>query len=686
MENIPIMLQHSGEWDDNNNFINFHVDAILIKTYWKFEQLLREIAKQLQKDSKTIVIQYVIAQGYPPITICSDMSVSVYMELKKSSAGMTTLPLCMSFAKNTIAASTSSFDVAPISPEIALFESTDMITTFDVQEGDDAILELDDANIITDQFQQNVEKGQIYEDKNLLALVMKQYAVREKCQYRVHKSCPRSCLTDKRFCSQKQAVSAFVAAVVQDKLVDPKTIYTPTDIQRDIQKAYGMDLSYMQAWRSKEKAMQLLRRSPSESYKKMPTYLYMLEYANPGSVTRLHTEGDGSFLYAFIAIYASIRGWVYCRPTVVVDGSFLKSTYRETTLTASTQDAEGQILPLAYAIIDSENDASWEWFFVQLRETYGQREGMCIVSDRHDAIWKATSTVYPEVPHCACMFCLWNNIKTNFRKNQKQIKEVYFALARAYTVEEFNRHMTELEAIDSRVKTYLMDIGYDKWSRAHSKANRTMTMTSNIAESVNAANKHARDLPVVNLLDFMTTLIQKWNYTNRKDAMELFMKIGAKYEKILADNTILSQTMTVLPSTEFLHLVIDGQTRNMVRLYERNCSCGRFQLDDISCPHAMAVIQKFHMDSYKYCSDYYNIDYLLKTYEIPVNPLPDETTWQIPEHVSSQVVLPPKGKIKPGRPKKKRGIRNWEGNTVTCALCGRKGHNRRTCRNIPKRD
>ncbi|XP_019252753.1 PREDICTED: uncharacterized protein LOC109231547 [Nicotiana attenuata] len=673
MENIPILLQHSGEWDDNNNFINFHVNAILIKTYWKFEQLLREIAKQLQKDSKTIVIQYAIAQGYPPITICSDMSVSVYMELKKSSAGMTTLPLCVSFAKNTIAASTSSFDVAPISSEIAEFESTDMITTFDVQEGDDAILELDDANIITDQFHQNVEKGQIYEDKNLLALVMKHYAVRQKCQYRVHKSCQRryilecvdercswrlkvsslrasnlfkvtdfnsvhGCLTDKRFCSQKQAVSTFVAVVVQDKLVDPKIIYTPTDIQRDIQKAYGMDLSYMQAWRSKEKAMQLLRRSPSESYKKMSTYLYMLEYANPGSVTRLHTEGDGSFLYGFIAIYASIRGCVYCRPTV---DKFYPSHM--------------QLLIRKMMHRGNGSSCSSEKPMDKERECALYQTGMMLYGKQ-----------------------LQLSIQKSLRKSQKQIKEVYFALVRAYTIEEFNRHMAELEAIDSRMKTYLMDIGYDKWSRAHSKANRTMTMTSNIPESVNAANKHARDLLVVNLLDFMTTLIQKWNYTNRKDAVESFMKIGAKYEKILLDNTILSQMMTVLPSTEFLHLVIDGQTRNVVRLHERNCTCGRFQLDDIPCPHAMAIIQKFHMDSYKYCSDYYCIDYLLKTYEIPVNPLPDETTWQIPEHISSQVVLPPKGQIKPGRPKKKRGIGGWEGNTVTCALCGRKGHNRRT--------
>ncbi|XP_016485814.1 uncharacterized protein LOC107806203 [Nicotiana tabacum] len=472
------------------------------------------------------------------------MSVSVYMELKKSSAGITAFPLCLSFAKNTITASTSSFDVATISSEIAQFESNDMISTFDVQEGDDTGIELDDANIITEQFHQKVEKGQIYKDKNLLALVMKYYAVREKCQYLVNKSCPRrftnecmderctwrlkasslrasnifqvtkynsvhSCLNDKRFCSQKQVVSAFVAVVVQDKLVDPQTIYTSIDIQRDIQKAYGMDLSYMQVWRSKEKAIQLLRGIPSGQYKKIPTYLYMLEYVNPGSVTRLHTEVDGSFLYAFIAIYASIGGWIYCRPTVVVDGSFLKSTYRGTILTASTQDVEGQMLPLAYVIVDLENDASWEWFFVQFRETYRQREGICIVSDMHDGIWRETSIVYPEVPHCACMFHLWNNIKTNFRKSQKQIKELYFALARAYTVEEFNRHMAELEAIDSRVKTYLMDIGYDKLSRAHFKANRTMTMTSNIAESVNATNKHARDLPVVNLLDFMTTLIQK---------------------------------------------------------------------------------------------------------------------------------------------------------------------------------
>lgn len=54
-------------------------------------------------------------------------------------------------------------------------------------------------------------------------------------------------------------------------------------------------------------------------------------------------------------------------------------------------------------MVDSENDASWKWFFERFRDAYGAREGMCIVSDIHESILKATSTVYPEVLNW-CMY------------------------------------------------------------------------------------------------------------------------------------------------------------------------------------------------------------------------------------------------------------------------------------------
>lgn len=91
----------------------------------------------------------------------------------------------------------------------------------------------------------------------------------------------------------------------------------------------------------KSKALEILRGNPRDSYGKLPSYLYMVKHTNPGSVTSLKKAEDETFLYAYVALYASIKGWKYCMPIIVVDGSFLKATYRGTILTACTQDAAG---------------------------------------------------------------------------------------------------------------------------------------------------------------------------------------------------------------------------------------------------------------------------------------------------------------------------------------------------------
>ncbi|XP_059286700.1 uncharacterized protein LOC132040102 [Lycium ferocissimum] len=187
-----------------------------------------------------------------------------------------------------------------------------------------------------------------------------------------------------------------------------------------MQQEHGVKLNYMKVWRAKENAMEIIRGKPSVSYGELPSYLYMLEYTNPEMVTRLHKSNEGRFLYAFVSLYSSIKGWEYCRPIMVVDRSFLKAAYRGTILTTCILDAAGNILPLAYALVDSENDASWGWFFMQLKNTFRVREGMCIISDRHDSIQNATSTVYPEVPHCFCIYHLWNNVKALLGKIRKK--------------------------------------------------------------------------------------------------------------------------------------------------------------------------------------------------------------------------------------------------------------------------
>nr|XP_009786651.1 PREDICTED: uncharacterized protein LOC104234733 [Nicotiana sylvestris] len=332
-------------------------------------------------------------------------------------------------------------------------------------------------------------------------------------------------------------------------------------------------------------------------------------------------------------------------------------------LTASTMDAAGTILPLAYAVVDSENDASWKWLFEQFKQAYGERPSMFVVSDRNESMLKATSIVYPGMPHYSCMWHIWTNIRSKFKKGHLQLHELYFATARSYTLDKFNERMSKIEEVDPRVKSYLYDIGYHRWSRVHATVNRTWTMASNIAESLNAITKNARELPIFDLLEYMRTLLERW--TNEK-----LLKVRA--------------------STNHIHNVLDGVKRYIVCLENKKCCCGHFQLEELPCVHALAALRHRNETHENYCSPYYTRESLLHTYEIPVNPLPDESKWNVPQHILDEVVNPPTGdKRQPGRPQKERYKTYDEIKSkkykVSCGNYGGEEHNKRSYKNAPKK-
>ncbi|XP_060212145.1 uncharacterized protein LOC132639736 [Lycium barbarum] len=228
-------------------------------------------------------------------------------------------------------------------------------------------------------------------------------------------------------------------------------------------------------------------------------------------------------------------------------------------------------------------------------------------------------------------------------------------------------------------------------------------MTSNIVESINSATRHARELPVTDSLDYMTNLVHKRNYNNGAAANYAKTTLSNKYEDVLTVNIKASQTISiryilksyssvkklVVPSTQFVHSVIHGRMKHIVSLQQKTCTCHMFQVDELPCPHAMAVRIKFYFEKYQYCSPYYTRDFLIKTYEMPVHPLSNQSMCDIPQHVCTCTVLPPNARIRPGRPKKKRtkgGVEAYFSTQVTCGHCGHKGHNQKTCKNIPIKD
>ena len=86
--------------------------------------------------------------------------------------------------------------------------------------------------------------------------------------------------------------------------------YLPKSIIEDILNNYGIEMSYHKAWRCKEKALMYVRGSVEISYQKLPSYLYMLEKKNIGTVIHLETNEIGQFKYFFFHGLRSIYSWV----------------------------------------------------------------------------------------------------------------------------------------------------------------------------------------------------------------------------------------------------------------------------------------------------------------------------------------------------------------------------------------
>ncbi|XP_022871589.1 uncharacterized protein LOC111390730 [Olea europaea var. sylvestris] len=220
-----------------------------------------------------------------------------------------------------------------------------------------------------------------------------------------------TCSIDYRHNAHRYATSSVIAEQIMGKLNNTYGSYDPTAIARDIEREFGVKISYHQARQGKIAALHLLHGTP--------------------------------------AFGASIRGYLqYMRPVICVDSSHLKSPYKGTLLLATAQDANKQIYPLAWGIVDAEMNKSWMWFLSNLKDLVGDSDELVFVSDMKNSIENAIAHLFPRAHHECCVWHMEKNLIQQY--NNASSIFLFKRAARTYRTEEFERLMGQLCRVSAR--------------------------------------------------------------------------------------------------------------------------------------------------------------------------------------------------------------------------------------------
>ena len=91
---------------------------------------------------------------------------------------------------------------------------------------------------------------------------------------------------------------------------------------------------------------------------------------------------------------------------------------------AATVDPEDQIVPLAFALAEGENNDSWSWFMQLLRiNVLGTSRRVCMILDQHNRLLNAAREEldgFPPLEHRWCM----RHFRANFWRRQRKKKVV----------------------------------------------------------------------------------------------------------------------------------------------------------------------------------------------------------------------------------------------------------------------
>jgi hypothetical protein len=304
----------------------------------------------------------------------------------------------------------------------------------------------------------------------------------------------------------------------------------------------GVHVKYHKTYYARQIVSERIYGNWKGSYNDLLKLLTTLQASNEDSVFNYYfdqteIEGTYRFKYLFWAFRAAINGFNYSLPVITIDGTHLYGKYKGHLLLAVGMNANREIYPLAYSIVDGENFGSWQWFMTNLvQQVIVPQRTMCIISDRHPGllqVFRETPQLQDDrIKHRFCLRHLRSNVMRQFKNST--LKKLVYQAGTTPNVMEFQTIMTQIYNLSQGAHAYLSEIPRNMWTLCYDGGYRCGILTTNSSESFNNSLKGCRMLPVAAIVKKTYDKIVEMFATRRTTGM-MWLQAGYRFSPKVSD-------------------------------------------------------------------------------------------------------------------------------------------------------
>ncbi|XP_021727154.1 uncharacterized protein LOC110694285 [Chenopodium quinoa] len=305
-----------------------------------------------------------------------------------------------------------------------------------------------------------------------------------------------------------------------------------------------------------------------------------------------------------------VEGFKHCMSVICIDGTHLYGKFKGTLLVATGVDANFQVFPLAFALVEGENISSWSWFLGCIRVHVTQRDGLCVISDRHAGIIAVMNDpnvgfTEPRAYHRFYVRHLASNLKTHVRRND--MRDMFKVAAYQRQERKLVADMSLIGQACTKAIQYIVQVPLPMWSLFHDVGRRYGICTTNFSETFNNVLKGARFLPIMSLVEFTFHRVNKY-FTDRRELSQTRSEQGLAYSpkvtSIMEKNIAKARYHKVEAYNRRLHIYQvetkrgdrigrKGGHRHTVNFQLRTCTCNKPRIFHLPCSHVLAVCVKY---------------------------------------------------------------------------------------------